>query len=214
MNTKHTLLHKKTILIVTGGPGTGKSYAAARLNAGIDGLTLLSYDSIKESEWDRFGFDNAEQKARLNRFCLEEFYLTLQHMMWEEKTILIEYPFNMSHYDSLKELIDAAGYHAVTLLLYGDWKTIYRRGINRDRSSAKARHPGHLTNTYHREKGVRKEDFIPDAVLTYEQFRADIDRKNYDIQLGYTIRADVTDFSTVDYDAILKEILESDASLK
>ena len=57
-------------------------------------------------------------------------------------------------------------------------------------------------------------DFIPDAVLTYEQFRADIDRKNYDIQLGYTIRADVTDFSTVDYDAILKEILESDASLK
>lgn len=212
MSTRQKLLHPKTILIVTGGPGTGKSYAASMIDSSIDGLTLLSYDSIKEAEWDRFGFDNAQQKARLNRFCLEEFYLTLQHMMWQEKTILIEYPFNMSHYDSLKELIDAAGYRAVTLLLYGDWKVIYRRGINRDRSASRKRHPGHLTNTYHRERGVRKEDIIPDAVLTYEQFRADIDRKNYDIRLGYTIRTDVTDFSSVDYDAVIREILEADAA--
>ena len=64
---------QKTLIIVTGGPGTGKSYAAARIQHRFQDLVPLSYDSIKEKEWDRFGFDNAEQKARLNRFCLEEF---------------------------------------------------------------------------------------------------------------------------------------------
>ena len=205
------LQHSKTLIIVTGGPGTGKSYAARQLENEIENLTVLSYDSIKEQEWDRFGFDNAAQKSRLNQFCLEEFYLILQKMMWEEKTILIEYPFNHRHKDALAALIDQYHYQAITLYLYGDWKVIYERGLTRDKKDS--RHPGHLTYNYHIEKAVKPEDIIPDAVLTYEQFRADIDRKIYDIRLGSTIPVDVTDFALVDFENIFDEISKIDTFL-
>lgn len=198
------LTQKKTLIIVTGGPGTGKSYAAQQIQSAFPELELLSYDSVKEQVWDRFGFDNAAQKKRLDRFSLEEFYLTLQKMMWEEKTILIEYPFNHRHKDALAELIDQYHYQAITLYLYGNWKVIYKRGLNRDKKDS--RHPGHLTNTYHKELAVHPKDIIPDAVLTYEQFRADIDRKIYDIRLGTTIPVDVTDFSKVNFTEILAKI--------
>lgn len=198
--------NRKILIIVTGGPGTGKSYAAKQIQAGFEGLTALSYDSIKEKEWDRFGFDNAQQKARLNSFCLEEFYLTLQKMMWEGRSILIEYPFNYSHRDQLQKLIDENGYTAVTVYLYGDWRVIYNRGIARDKNKNVRRHPGHLTNCYHIENRVSSENIVPDAMLTYEQFRADIDRKNYDIRLGTTVAVDVTDFRKVHFEDILREI--------
>ncbi len=198
------LRHKDTVIIVTGGPGTGKSYAARRIQEAFPELTLLSYDVIKEQVWDRFGFDNAQQKDRVNRFSLEEFYLTFQKMMWQQKSILIEYPFNQRHKDQLCDLIAASGYHAVTLLLYGDWKIIYERGLTRNQTDQ--RHPGHLTNTYHKESRISAEHLIPDAVPSYEEFRADIDRKNYDIQIGETIRVDVTDFSRVDFEKITGQI--------
>ncbi len=210
MNSKNRLLHPKTLLIVTGGPGTGKSYAARAIREGIDGLTLLSYDAIKEKEWDRFGFDDREQKLRVTAFCLEEFYLSLQHLMYLGKTILIEYPFNYAHRPELSRLIDAYDYRAVTVLLYGDWRVIYDRGISRDNAQASQRHPGHLTNRYHIEEAegtlIQK-----DAALSYEEFRADIDRKNYDIDLGRTIRVDVTDLARVDLTAVVEKILKMDA---
>ena len=49
---------------------------------------------------------------------------------------------------------------------------------------------------------------MPDAVPTYAEFRADIDQKNYDIQIGKTIAVDVTDFSKVDFEKILGKIAE------
>lgn len=200
------LNNRKTLIIVTGGPGTGKSYAARQILSCFDELSALSYDAVKEKEWDRFGFDNARQKARLNRFCLEEFYLTLQKMMWEERPVLIEYPFNYSHREALDSLIQEYGYQAVTVYLYGDWRIIYERGISRDENKEVRRHPGHLTNCYHIEKVMASEAIVPDAMLTYEEFRQDIDRKNYDIRLGTTIAVDVTDFSKVDFKEILARI--------
>lgn len=201
------LRHQNTVIIITGGPGTGKSYAARRIREAFPRLELLSYDAIKESEWDRFGFDNAQQKDRVNRFALEEFYLTFQKMMWQQKSILIEYPFNQQHREQLAELIHASGYYAITMLLHGDWKMIYERGLTRNKTDN--RHPGHLTNSYHIETCHSPQALIPDALLTYDEFRADIDRKNYDIRLGVTLNVDVTDYSKVDFEKINKQISEA-----
>ena len=200
------LRHKNTVIIITGGPGTGKSYAARRIQEAFPQLELLSYDQIKEYEWDRFGFDNAQQKDRVNQFALEEFYLIFQKMMWQQKSILIEYPFYQRHRKQLEQLIFASEYHAITMLLYGDWKVIYERGLTRNKTDD--RHPGHLTNSYHKETDISARDQIEDAVPSYDEFRADIDRKNYDIQLGVTISVDVTDFSKVDFEKIAKQIAE------
>ena len=208
------LMHSSTIIFITGGPGTGKSFAAREIAGQIDDLTLISYDAIKEKEWDRFGFDTKEEKDRLNWFSLEEFNLTLQKCMREGKTILTEYPFYERHRDELHSLVQKYNYSAITLLLEGDWRVIYDRGIQRDKSgnaSAK-RHPGHLTNHYLLGENAPSDAFVPDAILTYEEFRSGIDAKNYDIQIGETIRIDVTDLDKTDYERIISRILEIDSA--
>ena len=204
---------KKTLIIVTGGPGTGKSFTASRIAEEFPSLCVLSYDKIKEKDWDLFGFDNAADKARINAFSLEEFYLTLQKMMWEGSDILIEYPFSHRHRDRLWELIHRYDYQAVTVLLEADWKVVYDRFSGR--SSKPARHPGHQTNHYHIEELAPSADkrasghagqVLPDAVPSFREFMDDINAKIYDIRLGETIRLNVTDFSTVSYPDLFHRI--------
>ena len=128
---KRKFPNPRTLIIFTGGPGTGKSGTAQRFldYLGDDEIVKISYDQIKEKNWDIFGFDNEKQKDRLNWFSLEEFYLTIQKRMWENKTILIEYPFYQRHKPKLQELLDESGYDAVTICLYTDMETVYRRGF-------------------------------------------------------------------------------------
>lgn len=126
--------------------------------------------------------------------------------MWLEEDIMIEYPFYQRHRERLAELIEDYGYQAVTVYLYGDWRVIYERGVNRDRGEN--RHLGHLTTRYHKGVTQKDENFVPDTFMTYEEFRRALDVKNYDICLGYNIPVDITDFSKVDYRAVAKEICE------
>ncbi len=203
MKTTSEPLPAKTLIIVTGGPGTGKSYTAHQILRAFPSLTSLSYDSIKEKEWDRFGFDNAAEKLRLNNFCLEEFYLILGAKMRQGQSLLIEYPFSHRHRDRLWELIRKYRYHAVTVLLEADWSVVYKRFVSRNGRTD--RHPGHLTDCYHKGDPI-PEGSLSAAPLTYEEFRADIDSKLYDIRLGNSVYVDVTDFTTVHYPEMIKKI--------
>ena len=117
---KREFPNKRTLLIFTGGPGTGKSGTARRFleYLGNEDIVKISYDEIKEKNWDIFGFDNEKQKDRLNWWSLEEFYLTIQKRMWENRTILIEYPFYQRHKPKLEELIQESGYDAVCVSVY------------------------------------------------------------------------------------------------
>lgn len=194
------------MLIVTGGPGTGKSYAAAKIEDEIAGFTKLSYDDIKEKNWDIFGFDNQEQKEALNRFGLEEFYLHIRKSMRNGETLLLEYPFYQYHKPRLEELAKEYGYLAVTLYLYGDLKTVYERSIHRDQGGK--RHPGHLTAYYHKEEMEQDGKTAEDAVPGYETFCKWMRERDYNIQIGHTIAVDVTDFGKIDYGSIIEEILK------
>lgn len=200
---------KRTLIIFTGGPGTGKSGTAERFLRFLNNQSIvkISYDSIKEKNWDIFGFDDEKQKDRINWWCLEEFYLTIQKKMWEDKTILIEYPFYQRHKPKLQELIDAYHYNAVTVYLYADMETVYKRGSGRDQNSD--RHPGHLLNSYH------IETYTPEMLKSvsriapgYEEFVASIAHKEYNVELGLVIPVDVTDFRNVKYDEIFRKIVK------
>ncbi|PWJ51285.1 zeta toxin family protein [Faecalicatena contorta] len=199
---------KRTLIIFTGGPGTGKSGTAERFLKYLDNdeIVKISFDKIKEKNWDIFGFDNEAQKARLNCWCLEEFYLTIQKRMWENKTILIEYPFYQIHKPKLEELIQKAGYSAVTIYLYSDMQTVYRRGADRDQ--LEGRHPGHLLNQYHIETyNPELLNLVSRIAPTFEEFTAAISHKAYNIELGLDIPVDVTDFSKISYEEIYQKIV-------
>ncbi len=206
---KRAFPNPRILIIFTGGPGTGKSGTAQRFldYLGNDEIVKISYDKMKEKNWDIFGFDHEKQKNRLNWFSLEEFYLTIQKRMWENKTILIEYPFYQRHRPKLRELLEESGYLAVTICLYTDMKTAYERGIGRDQKEN--RHPGHLLNRYHIETYTPQQLHSVNRIKpTFEEFTEGIAHKEYNIDLGLDILVDVTDFSTISYEDIYKKIVE------
>lgn len=208
MIMKKEFPNKRTLIIFTGGPGTGKSGTAQRFLNYIDNdeIVNISYDQIKEKNWDIFGFDNIEQKERLNWWCLEEFYLTIQKKMWENKTILIEYPFYQRHKPKLQELLQAFTYSAVTIYLYADMQTVYKRGDSRNQLDN--RHPGHFLEQYHIETYTREMlSSVSKTAPTFEEFTAGISHKTYNIQLGLNIPIDVTDFSNINYEEIYQKIV-------
>jgi uridine kinase len=200
----------RTLIIFTGGPGTGKSGTAERFLHYLNNhkMMKISVDQIKEKNWDMFGFDNVKQKERLNLWSLEEFYLTVQKKMWENKNILIEYPFYQRHKPKLEELIRENQYFAVTIYLYSDLYTIFQRGAKRDELDN--RHPGHLVNQYHVETyDAGQTVYIPSKEPDFEEFSSAIAHKEYNIELGTVIPVDVTDFSKVNYEEIYQKIVSS-----
>ncbi|MBQ7564329.1 MAG: zeta toxin family protein [Lachnospiraceae bacterium] len=206
-DTKKDFPKQRLLIIITGGPGTGKSGVATGFLSFLerDDIVRLSYDDVKEKEFDRFGFDNETQKDRLNRFSLEEFYLMLGKAMWEGRTILTEYPFYQRHKPRLQELIDEYSYDAATIFLYTDIHTVYQRFINRNDGD---RHPGHLLSRYH------IEDFSPETLIhekqvpDFEEFAGGIAHKEYDVGLGISIPVDVSDFSKISYEEIYQRIID------
>lgn len=201
--------NKKTIIIITGSPGTGKSGTTNRFLKYINNSEIiqLSYDLVKEKNWDSFGYDSIEQKNRLNNWSLEEFYLTIQKYMWENRTIVIEYAFYQFHKQKLEDLICFYDYSVITIFLYTDMETAYKRVMRRDHKEK--RHPGHLLNKYH------IETFSPDMLNiksiklpTFKEFTATISHKEYNINLGFNIIINVTDFSKINYEDIYKKIID------
>ena len=204
---KYKFADPRTIFLISGGPGTGKSTIARAVlkNLRKGGLVSVSYDEYKEKEWDRYGFDNPDQKKEVNEFALEEFYLEIRKLMREGRSILAEYPFYQYHREKLLKLVEESGYQAVTLYLHTDLKTAYERGIQRDGNGD--RHPGHLMDCYHKENYTPEDLESEDRQkLSYEEFLERNQVRNYDINIGYHVVVDVTDFSAVSIDSIMEEI--------
>ena len=190
---------KKALIIISGMPGTGKTYLASKIVEDHPDLVILSYDSIKESFWDRFGFDNENEKRAINESALVEFYKQLDLMMKKGEDIIIEYPFNDKHKQKLQDLVERRGYHALSIYLYGDLHKMYERRSKRDR--LKDRHAGHSSNSFHRGETVQNR-----FSMTEDDFLKDIENKDYDIRIGKTISVDTTEFDEIDQEKIRKAI--------
>ena len=190
------------ILIVTGPPGCGKTHFAARVKDYFPSLTVLSYDTIKERYFDEYGFDNMEEKLRINDMSIAAFYTLVEDTMRMQKNILIEYPFNKIHEQKLRDIVSSHGYKVATIRLMGDWRVLYERAVHRD--VHEPRNPGHLLRAYHKGVPVKPEDVIPEP--DFESFVAACERKNYRIEIGNTFTVDVTDYDAVDYTSLFAEI--------
>lgn len=196
---------KALIILISGAPGTGKSTIAGKVMERYPDLELLSYDTLKEVFWERYGFDNKEEKEEINRKSLLFFYEELGRMMRDRKNIISEYPFYQRHREKLKNLIEQNDYRCISVMLYGDRHLIYEREKRRNRNYG--RHPAHVLNCYHKEDFTEGTKVEP-IVYSEEEFWKMIEHKDYSLNLGKQIDIDVTDYGKIDLTGLFDCIRE------
>lgn len=191
------------LIIITGAPGSGKSHLSALISARHPQIRTIGYDAMKETYFDRFGFNDVAEKNALMDRCLQDFFALLESELKKGGPVLIEYPFCRKHVSALKHAIEATGAVPCTVVLYGDWAVLWERQNRRD--AAPDRHLGHLCDVYHKGAPGKRRRLMP-----LDEFTASCVEKDYFIDLGASVHIEVTDISKVDYEpayALIEETL-------
>lgn len=196
---------KKSLILLAGYPATGKTYLANQIiDRHPDAFAVITPDDIKEQVWDEVGFDNAEEKAKVELEVWRRYYEQIEESFAAGKQVISEYPFSDKQKPTLTKLTEQYGYQVLTVRLVGDPKVIYARSYSRDLGSD--RHLGHLMTHYH--KGDVLEDRTKaDALVTLDIFLDRCAHKGYDrFCMGELIEVDATDVSKIDYPTLLDQI--------
>ncbi len=190
------------LVLIAGLPATGKSGFAEYAGKAL-GLPLICKDSIKEILFDRVGFKSHEEKTRLNYASFDIMLYAARQMLLRGDSVALEN--NFEHYTEgpLRELIAASGCTPITVRFGGDVAVIYQRYVARNADPR--RHRGHvLSDRYPETENI---GHIPPPI-SFERFRDDFRARgmsDFDVG-GDCIDVDTTDFSKVDYDAILGQV--------
>ena len=195
---------KKVLILLAGYPATGKSFLCNKILAKYPEFQVVSQDTMKEELFDEYGFNNLEEKVKIEQMSWQKYYETIDNKMEKSEMIISDYPFSDKQKGTLYDLSKKHDYRVLTIRLIGDIPTLYQRSIQRDNDSS--RHLSHMVSCYH--KGDVLEDRTKgDCFVTFEIFKDRCENKGYDkFQLGELIEIDVTDYSKIDYDKILSDI--------
>ena len=85
---------KKTLLLLAGDPGTGKSYFDQMIRARISGFHELSIDVEKEFLYDKYGFNNLDDREKLDYEALQLYLEKVKLAMARGHSIISDYPFS------------------------------------------------------------------------------------------------------------------------
>lgn len=197
---------RRTLILVAGLPGTGKSHLGERIRSRFAGCREVSLDAIKEELWDAEGFEGPKEKEALNARALKLFRERIDRAMRDATVVLSDYPFSAKQGPALAALCRARGFTPVTVRLVADLDVLYTRQRNRDLDAS--RHPGHVLTRY------RPGETVPvrteaDGLLTRQEFHRRCTTRGYDaFVLGELLEVDTTDLDAVDHDGILTWLAE------
>lgn len=193
-------------ILVTGIPAAGKSTMAALLADKLK-LPVISKDSIKELLFDNVGFKSRQEKVNLGTAAMEIMYYVAEQLMRQGKPFILENNFENVSKEGLDALLAKYGYSALTVTLTGDYRVIYQRFL--ERNASPDRHRGHVVNDCYPEKEVHGKNQAQVNSIRYEDYLYGIEHRGFDsfIANGGQIKVDVTDFSKVDMDLLLKKIM-------
>lgn len=177
-----------TIIIVTGRPATGKSTLAKWLSQELK-LPLVSKDSIREELFDRLGWKDRKWAQELGKASIDMMFYFARAELEVNHSIIMDNsfhpPVSNPRFQTLKEQYRA---ESIQIICNADRETLFQRF--KARADSGGRHPGHG------DQHVLQELY---ANL------ADTSSQALDIG-GSVIEVDTTDFTTVDYQDILKKI--------
>lgn len=195
----------KTIILLGGYPGAGKSYICNRIMEQANELILVSQDDIKEYLFDEIGFCNMKEKQDLIEVARNLYYYNLEEIMKQEKSIITDYPFSSIQKPIFERLVKEYHYQVITIRLVGDLEVLYQRRIMRDLKPD--RHLGHIVSTYH--KGDTLADRrMASELITHDEFLNVCTNKGYDtFGLGNVIEVDMSDFSKVEYKKLVTDVV-------
>lgn len=191
---------KKTLILLAGYPGTGKSYLSARIRKIVADIIQLSPDEIKEKVWDAVGFSNQEEKEQLILKSWASYYQQLELYLREGKTVLSDYPFSEKQKPTLQRLTRKYEYQVITIRLIAEFEVLFDRQRKRDMDEK--RHAGHILTSYHQGEQI-VDRRSADALVSYAEFKQRYQTRGYEtFFLGHLLEVNVNDFRTVNYDDI------------
>jgi len=198
---------KKTLLLLAGDPGTGKSYFDQMIRARISGFHELSIDVEKEFLYDKYGFNNLDDREKLDYEALQLYLEKVKLAMARGHSIISDYPFSNKQWGTLKRLSETYDFQVITVVLTADFEVLYNRQVKRDLDES--RHLGHLMTHYHKGDVLQDRHQI-EVKATKSELAAFLKVKKYDeFKLGTTFKLDVSDFEKVDYQEVIDSIDES-----
>jgi predicted kinase len=176
------------MIIVNGFPATGKT-TLARYLAGQLNLVSIHKDDIKETLFDTVGWSDRAWSRKLSSATYALIYYFAESQLKARNSFILEANFRPETASPrFQELLSRYPCTCIQLLCTAEPKIVLER--YRQRWESGARHPGHV-----------EIEAIKDLELEIQ--RGEV--KPLDIG-GTLIEVDTTDFSRVDYRAILKKI--------
>lgn len=194
-------------IFVTGIPAAGKSVMAEALAERLQ-LPVIAKDAVKELLFDSVGFSSRGEKVKLGVAAMEILYYMAKQLMKAKQPFILENNFEYSSEDGIRTLLADYKYSALTITLTGDYKVLYQRFLERNVSPD--RHRGHVVNDCYPEKKERSIEELKAESISYEDYLYGIEHRGFDAFCveGRRIVVDTTDFSRIDMEELLSQVLE------
>lgn len=194
----------KFLILIAGYPGTGKSYLCRMITKEHSDFIIYSPDEVKEQFWDKYGFNNLDEKNHLIDLSWQHYYTSLKKFMTNNKNIISDYPFSDKQKNHLLNLAIQYDYKIITIRMTADLNILFERQKRRDLDAT--RHLGHILNKYNPNEPLFDRSNA-EGLLSREEFFQRCLTRGYDtFQLGKLLTIDVSDFSTADYTGLLTNL--------
>lgn len=179
---------KPLLIITTGRPAAGKSTLAKWLSKEL-GIPFFSKDNVREVLFDRLGEKDRPWAQLLGRASIDIMFYLAEVQFEAGCSIILDNSFDpalsVPRFQALQTRYDL---EIIQIVCNADQETLFSRF--KERAKTGNRHPGHGDNA------------VLDELRTYLATE-----KSLVMSIGGSIiEVDTTDFSKVDYSAILNEV--------
>ncbi len=176
--------------MISGAPGTGKTFLARRLVEALP-VVVLEKDVIKETLFDTVGEGDREWSKKLGNASFVLLHMLVQLQIKAGQSVVAEAAF-WSEYEGpwLDRIREKYDFDTLELHCHADPEVEIQRFIGRVDSDD--RHSGH-------QSGMSRE-------ALEREIRGQLERYGAVTEGEGLVRIDTTDFSTVDYCAIVERV--------